>query len=83
MLGNFYFSNLFTALLQPHPRHEENLKHSYKFYYTVLEDSGNRSLLPAAIGLGAVCAEREEFDAARDIFTKVGGTVDCAVGCGL
>lgn len=60
-LGNLYFDNK--------SKYENNLKESYKFYFHVLNED-NRNVF-GANGLGMVCAEKGEVDAAREIFAKV------------
>jgi hypothetical protein len=51
-------------------KHDESqLKLAYKFYHPILSE--NMHNIYAANGLGIVCAEKKEYDAARDIFLKV------------
>jgi tetratricopeptide (TPR) repeat protein len=70
-MGNFYFNSLYTQLNQPNEKYEESWKQSYKFYFNVLEQDRSKSNIYAANGLGIVCAEKGEYEAAREIFTKV------------
>jgi RNA polymerase-associated protein CTR9 len=70
-MGNFYFSNLYTSQHIPTPKYDDNLKQSYKYYHHLLDEDKTKSNLYAANGLGMVCAEKGEFDAAREIFAKV------------
>jgi RNA polymerase-associated protein CTR9 len=61
-LGNYYFS------IASGKADHNQMKESYKFFFHVLnEDQTN---IYAANGLGMVCAERGEVDAAREIFSK-------------
>lgn len=61
-LGNHYFSAASGKA------DHSQMKESYKFFFHVLnEDQTN---IYAANGLGMVCAERGEVDAAREIFSK-------------
>jgi hypothetical protein len=62
-LGNMYFANLGS-------NPERYIKDSYKFFHHVLtKDPKN---VYAANGLGIVCAEKGEFDVAREIISRVG-----------
>jgi RNA polymerase-associated protein CTR9 len=61
-LGNMYLANLST-------NPERYIKDSYKFFHRVLFDEPNN--VYAANGLGIVCAEKGEFDVAREIITRV------------
>lgn len=64
-LGNFYYS----TLNKNDERYQDNLKFCYKFYHSILlEDNKN---MFAANGLGMVCAEKNEYQAAKEIFTRV------------
>jgi len=68
-LGNFFFSNLKDKSPTESSTASTSLKESYKFYFHVLnEDAKN---IYAACGLGMVCAEKGEMEAAREIFAKV------------
>ena len=61
-LGNMYFANLSS-------NPERYIKDSYKFFHHVLtKDPKN---VYAANGLGVVCAEKGEFDVAREIISRV------------
>jgi hypothetical protein len=44
-------------------------KSSYKYYFNVLQDHVRN--LYAANGLGIICAKKEEFESAKQIFNKV------------
>ncbi len=44
-------------------------KMSYKYYFSVLQEHVRN--MYAANGLGIVCAKKEEFDSAKQIFNKV------------
>ncbi len=48
---------------------ESQLKLCYKFFHPVLHDHVRNCF--AANGLGIVCANKKEVDAAKDIFAKV------------
>ena len=61
-LGNFYFA------LSSAAKSDSQLKDSYKFFYHVLNE--NHSNAYAANGLGMVCVEKREIEAAREIFSK-------------
>jgi RNA polymerase-associated protein CTR9 len=64
-LGNMYFANLGS-------NPERYIKDSYKFFHHVLtKDPKN---VYAANGLGIVCAEKGEFDVAREIISRVGSS---------
>ena len=59
--GNLHFINI--------AKDSSNIKDSYKFFYGALnEDKKN---IYAANGLGMVCAEKTELDAAKEIFSRV------------
>ena len=69
-LGNMYFANLSS-------NPERYIKDSYKFFHHVLtKDPKN---VYAANGLGVVCAEKGEFDVAREIISRVSKC--CVVSC--
>lgn len=60
-----YFANLGS-------NPERYIKDSYKFFHHVLtKDPKN---VYAANGLGIVCAEKGEFDVAREIISRVGSS---------
>ena len=61
--------NLYYRSLADNSNYEKNLKHSYKFYHTVLAKSKRNAY--AANGLGMICAEMKRFDAAREMFSRV------------
>ena len=66
-LGNYLFAN--PAGAKSKAEAGQHLKESYKFFFHVLnEDQKN---IYAATGLGMVCAEKGENEAAREIFSKV------------
>jgi hypothetical protein len=66
-LGNMYFANLSS-------NPERYIKDSYKFFHHVLtKDPKN---VYAANGLGVVCAEKGEFDVAREIISRVSTSFD-------
>ncbi len=69
-LGNFFLSHVSSKGHGAATSGSGNsLKESYKFFFHVLnEDLTN---VYAANGLGIVCAEKGESDAAREIFAKV------------
>jgi len=48
---------------------QNQLKLAYKFYFPILSE--NTHNIYAANGLGIVCAEKKENDAAREIFSKI------------
>ena len=58
---------MYLANLSTNP--ERYIKDSYKFFHRVLFDEPNN--VYAANGLGIVCAEKGEFDVAREIITRV------------
>lgn len=59
--GNLYFSNISKS--------DANMKEAYKFFYNALNvDKRN---VYAANGLGMVCAEKQEYAAAKEIFARV------------
>lgn len=64
-LGNLYFENLNPSSTS---KYEKDLKQSYKFFHQVLAD--DKDNVYAAVGLGMVCAEKKEYDVAREVFTK-------------
>lgn len=47
----------------------QHLRTAYKFYHPVLTEHVRN--VYAANGLGLICAAKNEFDAAREIFSKV------------
>lgn len=75
LLGNFYFSFLYTSQNQASPKFDECLKQSYKFYNKVLEKDKSKSNIYAACGLGMVLAEMGHVSSAREIFMKIRETV--------
>lgn len=62
-MGNYYYYQYI------HKKDESSLKMAYKFYYPTLAE--NTKNIYATNGLGVVCAEKKEFEAAREIFSKV------------
>ena len=62
---------MYLANLSTNP--ERYIKDSYKFFHRVLLDEPSN--VYAANGLGIVCAEKGEFDVAREIITRVSETV--------
>lgn len=70
-MANFYFSAIYTSQNTPGPKFDETLKHSYKYYFDVLTKDKFRENMFASNGLGMVLAEKGEYEAAREIFTKV------------
>lgn len=64
-LGNLYFSSLPTK----DGKYDANFKNSYKFFHHVLNE--HKSNVYAANGLAMCCAEKQEYDVARDIFSRV------------
>lgn len=71
LLGNFYFSYLYSSQNQPSAKFDECLKQSYKFYNKVLEKDKSKTNVFAASGLGMVLAEMGHLSAAREIFLKL------------
>ena len=61
-LGNFYYAFSSNA------KSESQLKDSYKFFFHVLNENHNNAY--AVNGLGMVCVEKQEIDAAREMFSK-------------
>lgn len=86
-LGNFYFSSSLAAKAEKLNEKSEKtsektgsgkgsdanvaqlLKDSYKFFHHVLHEDMTNAF--AANGLGMVCVEKMEIDAAKEIFSKV------------
>lgn len=68
-MGNFYFKSLYTHQNIPNAKFDECLKQSYKYFHSILSE--DKTNLYAANGLGMTCAEKGEYEAAREIFTKV------------
>lgn len=70
-LGNFFFAQLGRGPAggAGAAGGGGSLKESYKFYFHVLNEDATNVF--AANGLGMVCAEKGETDAAREIFAKV------------
>ena len=75
LLGNFYFSFLYTSQNQASPKFDECLKQSYKFFNKILEKDKSKSNVYAACGLGMVLAEMGHISTAREIFLKIRETV--------
>ncbi len=62
-MGNYYLG------LNDPKQYEDHLKLSYKYFHPVLMEHIRN--IYAANGLGVVCAKKGEFEAARQIFSKV------------
>jgi hypothetical protein len=63
-LGNFYY----TTLRVKDEKYEQHLKDSYKYFFHVLNEDRKDAF--AAVGLGMVCAEKQELEVAREIFAR-------------
>jgi tetratricopeptide (TPR) repeat protein len=62
-MGNYWYNTYSMK------KNEDSLRLSYKFFHPVLTEHVRSAY--AANGLGIVCANKNEMDAAREIFSKV------------
>lgn len=67
-MGNVHLNTAIVAKLN-RKNNQDALKDSYKFFYHVLH-SDSRNVY-GANGLGVICAEKGQLDAAKEIFLKV------------
>lgn len=68
-MGNMHLNSAAVAKMSRKGTQDNMLKDSYKFFYHVMS-ADNRNAF-GANGLGVVCAEKGQLDAAKEIFFKV------------
>ena len=64
-LGNYYFK-----LTRGADEHDEKFKFAYKHYHKILEDCNDDLNVYMANGLGMVCVERNQLQAASTLFAR-------------